>query len=327
MSSTDNGDPQRVTGQTPRRLLGLTVLVSAVLVSVALAAIRNHLVPGEPVAQPVPAAPTVGDCVTQNPWDLGADLTGINLDSPQQPLPSLPTAPCTGSRFGDVASILTDFAVPTAPPDPAAGPPADPCGQDLGEYLGLPPATPTDSGFVPVTAVHEALIGPDPRQRAAGQRWAACIVYLPISIDAAVPLTVDHPLRGAWQRTDDSRLFAVCGDDPATLIASNCRWPHHFETLAAAPANPAAPPESVQADCRQAVTQALGSSAALDHGELTTQVVPFRPNPDNGTWITGPDAITADGSYFNDCLVTPTDTTRSLTAPLRGLGDDPAPLN
>jgi len=120
MSSTDNGVPPRATGQTPRRLLGLTVLVSAVLVSVALAAIQNHLVTGEPVAQPAPAAPTVGDCVTQNPWDLGADLTGINPDSPPQPLPSLPTAPCTGSRFGDVASILTDFAVPTAPPDPAA---------------------------------------------------------------------------------------------------------------------------------------------------------------------------------------------------------------
>ena len=35
----------------------------------------------------------------------------------------------------------------------------------------------------------------------------------------------------------------------------------------------------------------------------------------------------AAGDYFNACLVTPSDSTKRLTAPLRDLGDDPAPLN
>ena len=76
------------------------------------------------------------------------------------------------------------------------------------------------------------------------------------------------------------------------------------------------------------MTQALGSSTALDRGELTTQVLDARPDPNiNGTLITGPQAVTAAGDYFNACLVTPSDSTKRLTAPLRDLGDDPAPLN
>jgi hypothetical protein len=48
------------------------------------------------------------------------------------------------------------------------------------------------------------------------------------------------------------------------------------------------------------VIEALGSSAALDRGDLTTQVVPSRPQSNgDGTLITGLDAVTADSEYFN----------------------------
>jgi hypothetical protein len=64
----------------------------------------------------------------------------------------------------------------------------------------------------------------------------------------------------------------------------------------------------------------LGSSTALDRGEITAQVVAARPDPNlNGTLITGPDAVTAAGDYLNHCLVTPGDSSRRLTAPLRDL--------
>jgi hypothetical protein len=151
---------------------------------------------------------------------------------------------------------------------------------------------------------------------------------MPISIDAAAPITLDHSLQGAWQRKDDSQLFAFCVDDATSLWPANCRWPHRFEVLGLALGTAGATQESVAAACRQVVIEALGSSAALDREDLTTQVVPARPQSNgDGPLITGPDAITADSEYFNNCLTSPTDSARRLTAPLRGLGDAAVPMN
>jgi hypothetical protein len=61
-------------------------------------------VAGQPTAPPVQAAPQVGDCVLQNPHDLGAGLYN---------LPALRTGPCSGPRFGDVVFVVPDFTVPT----------------------------------------------------------------------------------------------------------------------------------------------------------------------------------------------------------------------
>jgi hypothetical protein len=300
----------------PRRVAGSAVLGGVLLVLVVVAAVRGRTVAGQPTAPPVQAAPQVGDCVLQNPHDLGAGLYD---------LPALRTGPCSGPRFGDVVFVVPDFTVPTG--DAAPGP--DPCQGPVDHYLGTPPPPPpSDGSFMPFAGVMVALIGPDGRQRAAGQKWAACMVYLPISIDATAPITIDHPLQGAWQRPEDSRLFALCVDNTTTLWAVNCRWTHHFEVLGIAVGTPTITQEALNAACRQVVIQALGSSTALNRRELTTQVLPARPKPNNdGTLITGPDAITPDSEYNNFCLTTPADSTRQLTAPLRGLGDEAVPMN
>jgi hypothetical protein len=290
-------------------------LVAVLLTLVAIAAVRGHTVAGVPAATPVQGAPQVGDCVTKNPYDLGADLYD---------LPAIRTGPCTGPRFGDVAFIVDDYVIP--PADATAGP--DPCSEHVDDYLGTPLPPPPDGSFVPVAGVPWTLIGPDARQRAAAQNWAACMIFLPISIDATTPLTVDHSLQGAWQRTQDSRLFAVCVDEIATLWAVNCRWPHRFEQLGVSWGTPGVTQQSLEAACRQVVVQALGSPAALDRGELTSRVVAARPNPNiGGNLITGPDAITPDSEYRNNCLATPAGGDRRLTAPLRGLGDAAVPMN
>ena len=299
----------------PRRLLGSAVLVGVLLLMVIVAAVRGHTVAGDPVAQPIKSAPEVGDCVTENPHDLGADLYN---------LPALPTGPCSGPRFGEVVFIVPDFTVPTAD----AGPLTDPCREHVDPYLGTPAPPASDGSFVQVAGVEVSLLGPDARQRAAGQNWAACMVMVPNSIDAAAPITVDHSLKGAWQRTDDSQLFAVCVDDATSLWPANCRWPHRFEVLGLALGTVGATQESLTVACRQVVIEALGSSAALDRGELTSQVVPARAQSNGGgPLITGPAAVTGDSEYFNNCLTSPADSARRLTAPLRGLGDAAVPLN
>src|SRR6478672_616575 len=193
MTSTDDRVPPRHADWVRRRLAGSMVLTGVLLVIVVVAAVRGHTVAGQPIAPPIQAAPHVGDCVTENPHALGAGLYD---------LPALRTGPCSGPRFGEVVFVVPDFTVPTV----GTAPGSDPCGH-VHQYLGAPsPAPPADGSFVPFAAVGVALIGPGARQRAAGQNWAACIVYLPISTDAAAPLTIDHPLQGAWQRTEDSRL-------------------------------------------------------------------------------------------------------------------------
>ena len=79
--------------------------------------------------------------------------------------------------------------------------------------------------------------------------------------------------------------------------------------------------------CRESVVQALGSSAAVDGGAVKSVAVPVRPNANNdGGVVSGPDAVTPDGPYLEICLVTATDSDRQLTAPLRGIGNQPVPL-
>jgi hypothetical protein len=153
-------------------------------------------------------------------------------------------------------------------------------------------------------------------------------VDLPISIDAAAPTTVDHSLQGAWHRPADSRLFAVCMDDPDTLIIGNCGSPHRFELVSLGPGDRPVAPESVQQACRQDAIAMLGSPAEFDRGDLTIQVIPARPDPNSG-WvlITGAAAIAGDDAYVTHCLITPTDPTRRLAAALRGLHDARVPFN
>lgn len=80
--------------------------------------------------------------------------------------------------------------------------------------------------------------------------------------------------------------------------------------------------------CRTAVAVELGSPAVLDGGSLSSVAIAVKPDPvGNGPPTTGSEAITADGDYFIECLATATDPTRWLTAPLRGLGGAPVPLN
>jgi len=301
--------------RTLRRLAGSVVVVGVLLAVMIVAAVRGQSVAGHPTAPPIPAPPQVGDCVTENPNDLGAGLNNM---------PAVRIGTCSGPRFGEVVFVIPDFTVPTGDTPPGS----DPCGGHVDQYLGTPPpAPPSDGSFTPTALERVALIGPDGRQRAAGQSWAACMVYLPISIDAAAPMTIDHSLRGAWQRPEDARLFAFCVDDTATLWSVNCRWTHHFEVLGFALGTPSIPQESLAAACRQVAIEALGSPTALDRGDLATQVVPARPKPNNdGTLITGPAAITTDGGYINFCLTTPGDSALELTAPIRGLGDGALPV-
>jgi hypothetical protein len=316
----------------PRRAIGLAVVAVTFLVFVVVGAVRGRVVRGEPVAQPVASPPAVGDCVLGNPHELD-----VGLYNWAPALPSVETGPCSGSRYGEVVLVFGDFVAAKATLYPAENP-YDKCIRGGDEYLAVPARLPFDGGFTvqppvsdpvfaPAANVFVAFFGPDARQRAAGQAWAACVIYLPTAVDGRTPLMIDHPLQGAWLRIPDNQLFALCIDDIAEPVAADCHVPHRFELIGMAWGTTQATPEFIDAACRSTAIEALGSSAALDSGALTAQVVAVRPDPENeGALIVGPGAVSSVSTYLDDCLLTTTDTARRLTGSLRGLGDAPVPM-
>jgi len=86
-------------GGNNRLALGIVMMAGVLLLIVVVAAVRGRLVPGQASAQPSLPPPQVGDCVTENPNALGADLNTWS-----SVLPTVSTASCTGDRFGEVAA-------------------------------------------------------------------------------------------------------------------------------------------------------------------------------------------------------------------------------
>ena len=90
------------------------------------------------------------------------------------------------------------------------------------------------------------------------------------------------------------------------LLIGNCWAPHSFEVLAAARLPSGTAPEAATAACRAFAVATLGSSAALDRGDLDVQLLPVRPDPNNdATLLTGPASVTSDGSHDTACLASP----------------------
>jgi hypothetical protein len=302
-----------------RRGAGIIVLAALLVVLIVVAAVRDRRLPGEPTAAPVAAAPQVGDCIQEDPHGRDPDLYPAKT-----PFAALRSGDCSAPRFGEVVSMAPGYPDGIEVPNTAI----EQCFQQAYSYLGLPaPPLPLELPVGPAVSVWFVVVGPDDRQRAAGQDWSACVVFLPVSIDAAAPITVDHSLRGAWDRPEDSRLFGVCLNEVDSMIPANCLWWHRFEVISFSPGDPAASPESVQSECTRDVVAALGSPAALDRGEISVLVVPARPDPTGNRLLTGPAAVTAETGYVNNCMLSPTDTGKLLTASVRGLQDAPAPLN
>ena len=77
-----------------RAAVGVGLVAGALLLVLILAAVRGRMVPGQGTAQPSTPPPQVGDCVIENPNDLGADLytwTAV--------LPSVSTGRCPGAGW------------------------------------------------------------------------------------------------------------------------------------------------------------------------------------------------------------------------------------
>ena len=308
----------RSAGGSNARLQGIAVVLAALMAVLVIAAIRGRVVAGTPVAEPLPDPPRPGDCVTQNLHDMGTP-DEIYFWVPGGP--SVRIESCDGVRFGEVAHVLT--VPPLGETDQDSRDLAySTCAEPVGEYLGLPPGH-AESVMQPFVDPLMAVLGPTDRQRAAGQTWAACVVYPDPTPDGAP--TIDHSVRNAWQRPADRWLVAACTDDLSVGKGISCGLPHRYEALSWAHGSPTATQESLDGWCRDANTQAVGSPTPFSHGDLVSLAVGVRQG--RTAPLTESQVVEAAGDFDVYCVVTPADGTRLLTAPIRGLGETPPPLS
>ena len=165
---------------THRQRAGLSV-IALVLVLVAVVASRQtHRVAGSAQTAPVPGPPAVGDCVLDALPGPGPGTTvTASSDGTVPAYPAQQIRPCTAARYGEIVSVI-------ATPQPAVvkrdfdstyldDPNRDSCVAAAVQYVGMTTQL-IQRFWRPFLQVTFALSNPSPRQEAAGQHWAACIV-------------------------------------------------------------------------------------------------------------------------------------------------------
>ena len=161
-----------------RRLAGLLVLALVLLVAVLTPRIiTSNNVSGMAELGTVAGPPTVGDCL------VDAVDPAEPAPAEQPAYPAVTTRLCSGHRFGEVISVISRSMI--RPPISADGVITDQnmvrCNDDMADYLGVP--TSPDQGppgtwsALPL-GVRVVGTGPSDLQKAMGQKWIACVLYV-----------------------------------------------------------------------------------------------------------------------------------------------------
>jgi len=282
------------------------VLCGVLLLVLVASGLAGQRVAGAAMAAPVAPAPSVGDC--QLVATSEAEFTGSNL-------PSATLAPCTGPRLGEVMLVFPDYAAAgTVSPDSIS--PLEACSDELNGYLGQPGDSTLPGTWVPALTVETQLIYPSPRQRAAGQHWAACVVY-PLA-GTSIVRQFSGPVRNVMRRPGtDSAALSACFDELGKEPLS-CLSPHRAEVFAWMTVEPGTTEAELQASCTKLVEDVTLMPDPTAAGELTVSgaIYPL-DNVLSGTFR----------AAFALCAVTVKDPDRALTSTLRNLADGPPPLS
>lgn len=285
-----------------RRAWGVCVLAVALIAAALVPAVLG---PGrriDGVAAPAPIAPppAVGDCLTAPPEAAGSPLTARGLA-----IAAAPSAACSSAwGYGEIVSVTADARdFPTTGTSPQAPPDPDACRGAVRDYLGW-----TVEPWIPVVTDTVVLIGPDPVQAAAGQRWIACVLApdvrgYPGSLRDRVPGPAAD--RSGWCK--DSR-------SPAGWRVG-CADPHDVEVFGSALIG-IDELSGLTDSCARLVAERTGSSDPTAGGVLQVRAGPDDPN------TVPPDVSASRQSVICTLRVTGDG---MLTASLVGRGDGPLP--
>jgi len=168
---------------THQQRAGLVVIGVAVVLLAVVAVLRPHLVPGAGQAAAVLGPPAVGDCVldplpSRPPSGIVTAASGGTV--PMYPAQQIRT--CTGARYGEITAVVAAPKPTVVKGDSANNfhlydPNEDSCVPTTIQYLGMT-TQPLHRFWQTYLQINVALSRPSPRQEAAGQHWAACLVSL-----------------------------------------------------------------------------------------------------------------------------------------------------
>lgn len=269
---------------------------------------------------PIPGAPSVGDCVLQP--NNGATATTEDAAGALR-YESLSASPCTGARYGEVASIIpADQVQPpgsVTPDSTDATDPGDPnlnlCNSRATALLGVgKPDTPQVlfTYWSPAVNVGSMVVGPTPLQLAMGQHWLACLSFV-IGLDGQ-SVRYDRPLAQTFRAGAPPPAFAMCvmSADPTSVLIVRCMQPHEAEVIGYG--DPAASPTALQATCEQLVKKVTGMADPTASGQL--KIYSTTPTPPTDTGF----------SESPVCMITTARAGHELVGPLLGLESRPVPL-
>ncbi|MBM9468938.1 septum formation family protein [Nakamurella leprariae] len=295
----------------PSVLVALVAVIGLVLVAVTVLEPREDaVVEGRAVAEVIAAPPRVGDCVM---GDVAASAQGLR----SRALPELPVEPCTGPRDGEVVAVTDDYPAPIPSPDGPPMPGVEECHVEASAYLGFDRADAAPSDWAEWAVFGTELIGPDDRQAATGQTWAACVVFDITS--EGYPSALSGSVRDVIRRlTPDTVRFAACLDRSGGAPVS-CTRPHRVEIFrtATVPAEPGA--AALDRACRDLVAAATSMPDPTAGGALT-----IAAGSDDRSVVS---IEVGELVRSTDCSVTVTDPDRFLTTTLRHRGTAPLPLS
>ena len=295
-----------------RRWRGLLIGLVAVVVLAVGVVVAAPPLTGTPVTQPPPGPPAIGSCSTEQIYPGHTFGAGGTVQ-----YTSLADAPCSGSWRAEVMAV-SDSAepLPTCRPktnaciETAFGPVSllDPnqkhCNDIARGYVGLPASGQLVRGWSVTAAVLGTLAGPNPRQRAAGQKWAACTIQ--DSANTSQPIApFTRSVRNAFDAYPVPADFAACGaPDPLPI---SCALPHAVEILGTT--NTAMLPTYLLPSCAALLTDRtkLANPAAVG---IQAEVVPSDPSEE---------------SVDRSCIAVVTTANRLLVGSLINVGAHPLP--
>ena len=301
--------------------MGLLVLVMVIVGVSAAARAAHRQIAGTARIAPAPGPPSVGDCLLEPIGRLGRSAPHANVM----------TGPCGRRRYGEVVTVIPAAQVQPLRQNINGGSAVDPnldtCLGAAVIYLGLGagPGHPAnlDAPGHPINVStywspvllgsSVAAAGPSSLQTSQGQRWLACVSYVPdATTQTAMPY--DRSARGTFTTGTPPTVFAVClkTADAQMPYIINCSSPHAAELFGYRYGAVVTPRAALDATCTAMIKKYTGMSDPSAGGRLTAGIVVV--------------AGTATSTDSDKCMVTAL-TGHHLTGPLMNLGNKPVPLD
>ncbi|AZI56922.1 hypothetical protein EH165_00785 [Nakamurella antarctica] len=291
-----------------QRRTGALILAAALLALVVLSAVQQATkpLPGAASAIPIAAPPSVGDCLLEPAGGQGVQLTPTS--TVLRPDQVLSVGPCVGLRYGEVVKV-TPAITRTDEQDSLC--------VNLYDYVGVKFS---GAGWRTPLYLSSTVIGPDDRQFATGQTWAACVVI------PSFGQPYDGSVKGAGSALPPS--FATCfpGARTADSLRSDCYGPHRRELLGV---RSLLAPGMTQAELDQTCQEWGSKVTGLQDFTVSGQLRPATAVYDstNLSSTLSPANLPGGQPYYAECFAEPTSLSRLLTGPLLSLGDGPLPLS